>query len=190
MSMDHNYARGKLKLLLRDLSNYNAGEFWREMSRIASGATASIHAEGLKAERDALADSNTQLMQQNEAQISMNAKLMHERDALAAHVEVIERTARLLLQGLANDDQWRPNSSTGQIFNALVHDMEKKPIASLARRDAALKATGIREAVDHILSMGGQTHLGILRHDRYMYISTRELREHADALFQKAEALQ
>ncbi|WP_193090824.1 Mce/MlaD family protein [Halomonas colorata] len=89
MSIDHNYARGKLKILLRDLSNYNAGEFWREMSRIASGATASIHAEGLKAERDAMADSNTQLSQQNEEQIRMNAKLMHERDEYHSHLNAI-----------------------------------------------------------------------------------------------------
>lgn len=183
MSIDHNYARGKLKLLLRDLSNYNANEFWREMSRIASGATASIHAEGLKAERDALADSNTQLMQQNEAQIRMNAKLMHERDALAAHVEVIERTARFLLQGLANDDQWRPNSSTGQIFNALVHDMEKKPIASLARRDLLKQAEALEESARafKVAPLKGECR-------RWHHVAAGTLERKAAELRQQAEA--
>lgn len=116
MSMDHNYARGKLTLLLRDLSNYNAGEFWREMSRIASGATACIHAEGLKVERDAMADSNTQLKQQNDAQIRMNAKLMRERDEYHNHREArikadsLERFIEIYLSpGLAH------NRATGEL---------------------------------------------------------------------------
>lgn len=128
MSMDHNYARGKLTLLLRDLSNYNADEFWREMSRIASGATASIHAEGLKAERDALADSNTQLKQQNEAQISLNAKLMHERDALAAKVE-------LTIEALDH----RPSLQATHFSKLLVH-LRQANTASLAHHDAELIA--------------------------------------------------
>lgn len=137
MSIDHNYARGKLKLLLRDLSNYNAGEFWREMSRIASGATTSIHAEGLKAERDALADSNTQLMQQNEAQIKMNAKLMHERDAMAAHVE------RLIELGSAAD-----MCAFGITEEALAwaDACEDAPKVSLARHDANI----LREYADKL----------------------------------------
>lgn len=131
MSIDHNYARGKLKLLLRDLSNYNAGEFWREMSRIASGATASIHAEGLKAERDAMADSNAQLKQQNEAQIRMNAKLMHERDALAAYVEQLADIAE------------RVCSVAPEHLDHLGADaafvLRNSPSTSLARRDAMQK---------------------------------------------------
>lgn len=52
--MNHQYARRKLTLLLRDLDSCTAGEFWREMSRIACGATGKPHAEELEAERDAL----------------------------------------------------------------------------------------------------------------------------------------
>lgn len=37
--MDHHYARDKLELLLRDLGNYSADEFSRQMSRITAGAT-------------------------------------------------------------------------------------------------------------------------------------------------------
>lgn len=37
--MNHNYARDKLQLLLRDLDYYNDGEFQRQMMRIVSGAT-------------------------------------------------------------------------------------------------------------------------------------------------------
>ncbi|WP_339884268.1 hypothetical protein [Vreelandella maris] len=69
-----------------------------------------------------------------------------ERDALAAHVELITRTARFLLQGLADDDQWRPNSSTSQIFNALIHDLDKGPATSLVRRDLMQHAEALEEA--------------------------------------------
>lgn len=37
--MNHSYAREKLSLLLRDLDNYNADEFKRQMARIMDGAT-------------------------------------------------------------------------------------------------------------------------------------------------------
>lgn len=53
--MKHEYAREKLMLLLRDLDRYNGDEFWREMSRIAHGATDHPSAEDLLKERDALA---------------------------------------------------------------------------------------------------------------------------------------
>lgn len=46
--MKHDYARGKLAILLRDVGNFTADEFWREMSRLASGATGREHAEGLQ----------------------------------------------------------------------------------------------------------------------------------------------
>jgi hypothetical protein len=44
------YARDKLTLLLRDLDQYTAGELWRQMSRIAEGATGIPHAESLARE--------------------------------------------------------------------------------------------------------------------------------------------
>jgi predicted TIM-barrel enzyme len=53
--MDNNYAKGKLKLVLRDIGNYNDGEFWRELSRIAYGLTTrQPNAEELLKERDEL----------------------------------------------------------------------------------------------------------------------------------------
>lgn len=48
MTMKHDYAREKLTLLLRDLDSYNGDEFWRQMSRIANGATHHPSAEGLQ----------------------------------------------------------------------------------------------------------------------------------------------
>lgn len=44
---DKNYAREKLKLVLRDLNAYTADEFWREINRITSGATGLPSAEAL-----------------------------------------------------------------------------------------------------------------------------------------------
>lgn len=44
------YVRQKLECLLRDLDSYTAGEFWREMARIAEGATGIPHAESLARE--------------------------------------------------------------------------------------------------------------------------------------------
>lgn len=46
--LDHDYARKKLAILLRDVGNFNGDEFWREMSRIAGGATSRDHAEALE----------------------------------------------------------------------------------------------------------------------------------------------
>lgn len=147
MSIDHNYARRKLTLLLRDLSNYKAGEFWREMSRIASGATASIHAEGLKAERDALADSNTQLMQQNEAQIRMNAKLMHERDALAALFVKLQDGASDLIHA-SNEVE------AGDAMELIAECSEEKARKILASRDASQNAEALERFISIYLKPG------------------------------------
>lgn len=46
------YVRDKLTQLLRDLDNYNAGELWRQMARIAEGGTGIPHAESLARELD------------------------------------------------------------------------------------------------------------------------------------------
>lgn len=48
--MDHDYARKKLAVLIRDVGSFNGDEFWREMSRLAAGATGQEHAEGLQCE--------------------------------------------------------------------------------------------------------------------------------------------
>src|SRR5690625_3982870 len=49
-----NYARRKLELVLRDLRDYTADEFWREISRIASGATGLPSVEHLKGHAEEL----------------------------------------------------------------------------------------------------------------------------------------
>ncbi|MGO3058308.1 MAG: hypothetical protein ACTID3_15430 [Halomonas sp.] len=152
MSIDHNYARGKLKLLLRDLSNYNAGEFWREMSRIASGATASTHAEGLKAERNALADSNAQLSQQNEAQIRMNAKLMHERDALAALFFKLQGASTDLIHA-SNEEE------AGDAMELIAECSEENARKVLARRDANQREESLRETAKWFAALYTSTEL-------------------------------
>lgn len=47
-SFDKGYARRKLELLLRDLNDYTADEFWREVNRVTSGATGLPSAEQLQ----------------------------------------------------------------------------------------------------------------------------------------------
>lgn len=123
MSIDHNYARGKLKLLLRDLSNYNAGEFWREMSRIASGATASIHAEGLKA----------------------------ERDALAAHVEQLQEAGDKLREPW--DLSKILGAETRRRVEGWDKARAESPASSLARRDALKEAKTVESWADCLESI-------------------------------------
>lgn len=42
------YAREKLQHLVNNLETFNSGELWRELSRIAEGATGIPHAESLR----------------------------------------------------------------------------------------------------------------------------------------------
>lgn len=109
MTMDHNYAREKLQALLRDLPAYTGEEFWRQMSRIAAGATGTDHAEELVAERDSL---------QRLADVRRS-----QRDALAAHVESIQ-DARI---GLV------PSS----LCPLLAEAIDRSPTTSLARLRAS-----------------------------------------------------
>jgi len=60
MNMDYDYAQKKLESLLNNLPAYTGAEFWRQMSRIAAGATGNDHAEETAKERDALAASSAQ----------------------------------------------------------------------------------------------------------------------------------
>lgn len=56
--MDHSYAAEKLTSILRDLNQYTADEFRRQMARIISGATGQEVPDDchtIKADRDALA---------------------------------------------------------------------------------------------------------------------------------------
>lgn len=102
------------------------------------GLCAALEAVGK--ERAVLADSNTQLMQQNEAQIKMNAKLMHERDALAAHVEKCRQVSKSI-QGYRLPDSRRS-------LNMALNAIDEMPATSLARRDAQQQAKGLTMVFD------------------------------------------
>lgn len=89
--LDKNYARQKMEILLRDLDCYNSSEFWREMSRIASGATGSDHAEQLQAR-------NAELEQQNRELLAHVERIKDEREAveLADNQTVFNRSVSRL----------------------------------------------------------------------------------------------
>jgi hypothetical protein len=80
--MDHSYAREKLTLLLRDLDSYTAGEFWRQMSRIANGASKLESAEQLKQERDQLAAQNARLREGLNQSIELLVTAIHEPEQI------------------------------------------------------------------------------------------------------------
>lgn len=78
---DKGYARRKLALVLRDLNDYNADEFWREISRIASGATGLPSAEQLKEHTKELEAIN----------LGLTKTLLEEESEKATLVEALER---------------------------------------------------------------------------------------------------
>ncbi|WP_139172618.1 hypothetical protein [Onishia taeanensis] len=140
--MDHDYARRKLTTLLRDVNNYTADEFWRQMSRIAAGATGQAHAEDLKAERDALAFQN----KNREGLVRRAIEKEEQYDALAAHVEA--QTAELsacqsILYQLA-----RAGEVTPQYADDAKRVLSQKPPTSLDRRDARVAAKAMREIAE------------------------------------------
>jgi hypothetical protein len=86
--MDHSYAEQKLTLLLRDLSQYSADEFRRQMARIISGATGQDIPDDChqtKAERNALAK------EVDEANDRIGV-LTEERDALSAVLVEVKKS--------------------------------------------------------------------------------------------------
>lgn len=90
MSMDHDYARRKLTLLMRDLSNYSAGEFWREMSRIAGGATGRDHAEELERQHQAMATFVNETINVSFEGGSLDGAWIQERGEELALLEAVE----------------------------------------------------------------------------------------------------
>lgn len=64
----------------------------------------------------------------------------------------------------------------------------KNPSTTLAMRDAMQQRSGIINACNHVLSMNSDTHKAFFATDRYVYVSTRALREYADTLTEQAEA--
>ena len=183
MKIDHHYAREKLTLLLRDLDSYNGDEFWRQMSRIAHGATDHPSAEELLKERDSL---------------QHLADWRGERiNKLAAHVERLQATmneasnkhiafAKRIMHGCDSTAM----AAVDKADALLVRESFHVPVdtSHLARRDTQQKRLGINEACDHILSMGSKTHKAFITHDRHMYISTRALKTYAETLLKQSEA--
>lgn len=100
-----------------------------------------------------------------------------ERDALAAHVE------RIISEWNAGEDIF-----SDEWISRMGDIVEDAPITSLAHRDAQQQRSGIINACNHVLSMNSDTHKAFFATDRYVYVSTRALREYADTLTEQAEA--
>jgi len=79
-----NYARRKLELVLRDLRDYTADEFWREISRIASGATGLPSVEHLKGHAEELEAINLELTKMLLEEGSEKAKLVEALEDIGA----------------------------------------------------------------------------------------------------------
>lgn len=81
---DKGYARRKLALVLRDLNDYTADEFWREISRIASGATGLPSAEQLKEHTKELEAINLGLTKTLAEMVAEKAKLVEALEKIDA----------------------------------------------------------------------------------------------------------
>ncbi|MDA3807697.1 MAG: hypothetical protein PF440_07275 [Thiomicrorhabdus sp.] len=74
--MDINYAKDKLRLLVRDIDEYNDDEFWIQMSRIAYwSTTGQPNAEELLQERDLYLTELSNIQQMCIGEIAMGYKL-------------------------------------------------------------------------------------------------------------------
>jgi len=130
--MKHDYAKIKLECLLRDLNNYTADEFRRQMMRIASGATG----------EDIPDDAHT---------------IKVERDALAAQVETL-KTAYKDLCGAINDlDETDSDSEEmwGQVFSVMSdgwNSLSREPQQHLVEIRAEAGRAGYLQG--HLDAMG------------------------------------
>ena len=111
MNIDHDYARKKLEQLLRDLPAYTGDELWRQMSRIAGGATGADHAE--------------ELARDLEAERHHRQAVARSEHALAAHVEQIREA---FMPGADGTDGGR--------LLAIGYVLNQSPTTSLTRRQA------------------------------------------------------
>lgn len=142
MSMDHDYARRKLTTLLRDVNNYTTDEFWRQMSRIAAGATGQEHAEDLKAERDALAYQS----KNREGLVRRAIEKEEQYDALAAHQADLVRelaACQSVLHSLAHAGEVTP-----EYADEAKKVIKRTTATSLARRDSRVAAEAMREIAE------------------------------------------
>lgn len=102
-----------------------------------------------------------------------------ERDAMAAHIERLKE---------AGEAAALEAPAVTQAAIAWGEVCEQSPAVSLAHRDAQQQRTGIINACNYVLSMGSVTHKAFLHHGRYVYLSTRALREYADKHTEQAKA--
>ncbi len=102
-----------------------------------------------------------------------------ERDAMAAHIERLKE---------AGEEAALEAPAVTQAAIAWGDVCEQSPAASLTHRDAQQQRTGIINACNHVLSMDSDTHKAFFATDRYVYVSTRALREYANTLSEQAEA--
>lgn len=114
-----------------------------------------------------------------------------ERDAMAAHVERLRNAineatdkhiafAKRMALGSNHTSMMAVDKADALLVRASFH----VPIdtSCLTHRDAQQQRTGIINACNHVLSMNSDTHKAFFATDRYVYVSTRALREYADTL--------
>ncbi len=148
--MDHGYARTKLTQLLRDLDHYNQFEFWRQMSRIAHGATSMPHAEELMAQREDARQALQAAESRAEDAEQHIAKLENARDHAVNQARIHAMEAKA--QGSTVREILR-------LFDLPEHDWEATRLVrdALARRDALVAAEALREK-GHEWRSWGRTH--------------------------------
>ncbi|GAB2798860.1 hypothetical protein GCM10027040_27200 [Halomonas shantousis] len=153
MEVDRDYATDKLELLLRDIGMYTAEEFWRQMSRIAAGATGMPHAEELRQDCDMHRDAEMawekammQAIGEDGIRSAVEAieQLRNEREALAAHVEACQPVVRAYADACFFD--------VGK--EGLKEDAKRlarhQPEASLARLIAEKQAEALNHVIDNM----------------------------------------
>lgn len=113
--MNKDYAKEKLELLLRDLDNYNDGEFWRQMARIADGATTGQpNAEQLQKE-------NKALQAKNDALVARLARIIEARKPLSTDYsssDIFQRIDAVICE--------TPSESLGEIvrpYAAIIEEL-------------------------------------------------------------------
>lgn len=158
MSMKHKYAREKLTLLLRDLDHYNGDEFWRQMSRIANGATQHPSAEVLQETVTLSVTCLTEIYNAlglggiNETKRhclalktieDLNAK-EKESEQLAAHVERLTSTGTAYINIEDIDDEEDAATIAANFNDALM----ATPATSAKDRDSLQRTKALTNAAD------------------------------------------
>ncbi|MDX5979594.1 hypothetical protein [Vreelandella alkaliphila] len=106
--MDHDYAKKKLATLLRDVGNFNGDEFWREMSRLASGATGRDHAEALEKQLNRYKQAEMTWEQTMMRLLGVDGVKDAEREiaALQSRVSIVGRNMRRVAELAKAQQEW------------------------------------------------------------------------------------